>query len=76
MAMDHGQFLQQKGVHISSGWLQQWQQEAARSNPAFGHKTATAQQALLLDEVLRSDLHLIGTQSLPADLQVVCLSSV
>ncbi len=68
--MDHDQYLKQKGVRVSSGWLQQWQQEAARVDSSFKHKTASAQRALLWQEVLRGDLHVIGAQALPADLQV------
>ena len=71
--MDHNQFLQAKGICVSSDWLEQWQQQVESVDSAFRHKSVSAKQALLWQEVLSSDLHLIGTQRLPTDIQVLLL---
>ena len=70
MGLDH--FLIEKGVHVIPDWAQQWQEAATSAVPGFVQKSVSAKQELLYQEVLRSNLHLIGRQALPADLQV-CL---
>jgi len=69
--MDHVRFLQSKGCHVSSGWVEQWEQQAQRADSAFNSKSVGAKQTLLYQEVLCTNLHLIGTKALPADLQVL-----
>jgi len=68
--MDHVRFLQSKGFHVSSGWVEQWERQAQCADPTFRNKSVSAKQTLLCQEVLRSNLHLIGTKALPTDLQV------
>lgn len=68
------QFLIEKGVHVFSDWAQQWQEAATSAVPGFARKSVSVKQELLYQEVLRSNLHLIGKQALPADLQVCLLS--
>ena len=78
MGLDH--FLTDKGVHVIPGWAQQWQEAATSAVPGFAQKSVSAKQELLYQEVLRSNLHLIGRQALPADLQVclplICLHQI
>lgn len=69
--MNHDQFLQVKGIRVSLDWLEQWQQQIESVDSAFSRKSVDAKQALLWQEVLNSDLHLIGTQTLPDDIQVL-----
>ena len=69
--MDHVRFLQSKGFHVSSGWVEQWERQAQRADATFKNKSVGAKQTLLFQEVLCTNLHLIGTKALPADLQVV-----
>ena len=68
--MNHDQFLQVKGIRVSLDWLEQWQQQIESVDSAFRRKSVDAKQALLWQEVLNSDLHLIGTQTLPTNIQV------
>ena len=68
MGFDH--FLIEKGVHVIPEWAQQWLEAATSAVPGFAQKNASVKQELLYQEVLRSNLHLIGRQALPADLQV------
>ena len=68
--MDHVRFLQSKGFHVSSGWVEQWEQQAQGADSTFKDKSVSAKQTLLCQEVLCTNLHLIGTKALPADLQV------
>ena len=72
MGFDH--FLIEKGVHVVPDWAQQWQEAATSAVLDFDQKSVSVKQELLYQEVLRSNLHLIGRQALPADLQV-CWSS-
>ena len=72
MAFDH--FLIEKGVHVFPDWALQWQEAATSAVPGFARKSVSVQQELLYQEVLRSNLHLIGRQALPADLQVCLIS--
>ena len=73
--MDGDHFLNEKGFHVLPSWTQQWQESAQSSVPGFSQKTILAKQNLLYQEVLGSNLHLIGQQALPADLQVACMPS-
>lgn len=72
MAFDH--FLIEKGVHVFPDWAQQWQEAATSAVPGFARKSVSVKQDLLIQELLHSNLHLIGRQALPADLQVCLLS--
>ena len=68
--MGFDQFLIEKGVHVIPDWAQQWQEAATSAVPGFEQKSVSVKQELLYQELLRSNLHLIGRQALPIDLQV------
>ena len=68
--MDFDHFLIDKGMHVCPGWPQQWQEAAQSAVPGFAQKSVSSKQELLYQEVLHSNLHFIGKQALPEDLQV------
>ena len=68
--MEYDHFLSEKGFRISPNWTQQWQESAQNNVLKFAQKSVSAKQELLYQEALHSNLHTVGKQALPAELQV------
>lgn len=51
-------------------WPLMWQEAAHSAVPGFDQKSISEKQELLYQQLLCSNLHVVGRQSLPADLQV------